>query len=494
MKRSLKKNFILNLIVQILNVIVPLITAPYLARVLHEEGNGIYSYSYSIITYFILLANLGINIYGQREIARCRNDQDSLNRTFTELVVLKIITTSFSTLVLFTITNTIGWGNDYSIIIQILGVQVLGSILDINYLYQGVEDFKSIAIRQIIFKVISVLCIFIFVKKESDVWIYALCISLSIVGANFLMWPRAFLITKFVKIKFKNIFKHFVPALLIFLPTLAITVYSVFDKTMIGILSSNPKYDNGCYEQAYKINSVALVFVTVISPILIPRNSHDYSIGDYDSFNYHINFAIKYVFLISLPMIFGFFVLSDNLSSWFLGDGFDTVALMLRIMSVRFLFSGLTVVFSEQIFIAIGKEKLTLIATIFGAIFNLVLNYFFIKLWGAVGASITTAISEFVVMIVLLFFSLKLGFINIKNLVVFIWRYLLSSIIMFAVIFCLQKFVFGYTIASFFVIMLVGILVYSITLLILHDMFFISLIKKFFMIVLRKTGKSEELH
>ena len=163
------------------------------------------------------------------------------------------------------------------------------------------------------------------------------------------MWPYIFNKTQRISIHDLHIWHHFVPALLIFLPTLAVTIYSVLDKTMIGVLSKNPDYDNGCYEKAYQLNSVILLLVTVISPVMIPRNAHDYAVGDMKSLEQHLDFSINYTWLIGTPLIVGVSVLCYSLSSWFLGPGYDEVPLLLQIMSVRFVFSGISVAFGDQL-------------------------------------------------------------------------------------------------------------------------------------------------
>lgn len=484
---SLKRNFLLNLIIQMLTVIAPLVTAPYLSRVLHEEGNGIYSYSYSIITYFVLAANLGFNIYGQREIARNRDNKELRDKIFCEIIFAKGVTSIISSIILFLLVGTIGFGSDYNRIIAVLSILVVSCIFDVNFYFQGIEDFLSIVIRTIIIKFVGTVFIFIFVKNENDIWIYALCIAASTIGANIVMWPSIFKNVKFYLVKSKDIIKHIKPSILVFIPTLAVTIYSVFDKTMIGLFSNNPKYDNGCYEQAYKINSAALILITVISPILIPRNSYDYKNGNMDSFNKHVDFACRYVWLLGLPMIVGFMVLSPNLSRWYLGKGYDEVPLMLKIMSIRFLFSGFGVVLGDQIFIAIGKEKFSTIATMIGACVNVILNYFFIKKWGATGAAVSTSICEIVVTTILLIIAVKSKFISFKKLILMPWKYIIATTAMFIVIYPMQFYWKEYSIWSFLIITACGSLTYGIILLLIRDKFALGLLNKVLCLVHLKT-------
>lgn len=486
-KHSLKSNVIFNFISKILVLIIPLITTPYLARVLHEEGNGQISFATSIITYFILFANLGFETYGQREIARRQDNKYEKSLVFWELIVIKTALMLVSESILLLVVFTAGFGN-YTDLILIMSIQVVATALDIQFLFQGEEDFKSIAIRTIILKVIGLVCIFVFVKDEGDTWIYALCLSLSVIVSNIIMWPAIIKRICVVKIKDMHIWRHFIPTLMIFLPTLAVTIYSVFDKTMIGLLSSNPDYDNGCYEQAYKLNSVALLLVTIVPYVLVPRNAYDYANGNRDGMQNHISFSLHYVLMIGLPLIAGFAVLSNNLCDWFLGDGYAEVPMLLCIMSVRFVTSGFGVIFGDSIFIVIGKEKYVTLSAVIAAVLNVGLNAIFIPYWGAVGAAIATAIAESVICIVLGIFAVMKKFINIKNVLLMSIKYIISSVVMFAVTWVMQKYM-PFAIWSFIVIMLAGMIVYGLMLLILRDKFTISLINRVLLSLKNKLHK-----
>ena len=187
-KHGLKANFIYNFISQILTLIIPLITTPYLARVLMETGNGQYSYSVSIITFFTLFANLGFDIYGQRQVAACRNDKQAKSAVFWELFCLKSITTVIALAVLASVVFTIGFGENYDKLILILSIQIIAIPFDIQFLYRGDEEFKSIAIRTIIMKLICLVFIFLFVKDSTQTWVYALIMSVSVIASNFVLW------------------------------------------------------------------------------------------------------------------------------------------------------------------------------------------------------------------------------------------------------------------------------------------------------------------
>ena len=489
-KHGLKANFIYNFISQILTLIIPLITTPYLARVLMETGNGQYSYSVSIITFFTLFANLGFDIYGQRQVAACRNDKQAKSAVFWELFCLKSITTIIALAVLASVVFTIGFGENYDKLILILSIQIIAIPFDIQFLYRGDEEFKSIAIRTIIMKLICLVFIFLFVKDSTQTWVYALIMSVSVIASNFVLWISVFKKISFVRIGSFNLLKHIKPTILIFLPTLAVTVYSVFDKTMIGMLAQNPDYENGCYEQAYKINSVALMLVTIISSVMVSRNSHDYERGVKESVKRHIYLATSYVWMIALPLTVGFAVSSESLCYWFLGEGYAEVPLLLKIMSVRFVVSGMGVVFGDQLFIAIKKEKYPTIATIFAAGINVGLNCVLIPRYGAVGAAIATSVCEAAVTLVLAVFVIKGKYVSILKIILSSWKYLVAAAIMFVPLFFMTRYI-QYSWWAFLLSTLVGVIVYFVALIALRDKFFIKYLNGFTGAVKRKLKKRE---
>lgn len=475
-KQSLKTNLVFNFISQILTLIIPLITTPYLSRILHEEGNGQISYSLSVISFFILFASLGFTTYGQREIAKVRDDKKERSKTFWEIVILKSLSTLASGIVFFCIFYTSGFKKCDELIL-IFSIELFSTMFDITFFFQGEENFKSLAIRNILLKVLGLILIFCFVQTSDDTWIYALCLSISLLFSYIIMWPSLKGKIIFIRPSALSFKRHLLPTLRIFIPQLAATVYTTMDKLMIGWFSSNSDYDNGCYDQAYKINSAALLLVIVISPVLAPRNTYDYTNHNSSDFKRHINFSIQYTWMIGLPLIAGFSVLSYNLSSWYLGSGYAEVPLLLQIMSVRFVFSGFSELCSNQIFVAIGKEKYSTIATIISAVLNCILDYFFIIKMGSIGAAITTAICEFVVSLILVLLAVKKGFFSFKDLFSPFWKYFLSSLVMFLVIFFIQKYM-GYSVWTFILITFVGIVVYFMLLLVLRDKFLIYWVKK----------------
>ncbi len=492
-RKSLKTNLIFNLISQILLLLIPLATSPYLARVLGAEVNGQISFSASIITYFTLISNFGFATYGQREIARHQNDKAKRSLIFWEISAIRALFTFVALGAFLAVVFSHVFEEKYQTFLLIQGIGVFACLLDPTFFYQGMEEFEGIAIRSVLVRLVCLVFVFVFVKTKDDAWIYVLVNALSSAISFIAMWPYVGKKVEHVKIKDMHIWRHFVPAFLIFLPTLAITIYSVLDKTMIGVLAKNPDYENGCYEKAYQLNSMILLLVTVISPVMIPRNAHDYAAGDTESVKRHLDFSVNYSWLIGLPLIVGTSILCYSLSSWFLGDGYEEVPLLLQIMSVRFVSSGLAVTFSDQFFIVIGKEKYTTIATAVAACLNFGLNLLFVPRWGAAGAAITTAISEITVTAILCGIAFAQHRYPAKDLFIPAIKKVIAAGIMFVPIFFMNR-VMPYEVWSFIVITLVGCVTYAAALFILRDAFFLSLLSKGIQSLKRLRKKGAEVN
>ena len=429
-KTSLKSNYIYNFISQILTLVIPLITTPYLARIFHESGNGQIAFAETIVSYFLIFANFGFAVYGQREIAKKQNDIVERSKVFFEITYLRIAFAASSFLILLLTNMFNAYGQQYQKLIYIYGIQVLAVAFDFNFLLQGMEDFKTIALRTIILRLILLACVFLFVKNENDMRIYALIFCSSILLSNFLVCPKVIKYIIPIKIKELQFKKHLMPALIIFLPTLSATIYSSLDKIMIRYLSPNPDYDNGCYSQALKINQVVLILITVIETIMIARNTRLYSDGKIEEFKNNIRLSEDYVFHIGIPLLCGMCITSYNVSSWFLGDGYKEVPILLCVMSTRFLTSGLATVYGNQLLLPLSKEKYITYAHLGTGISNFILNFIFIPWLGAIGGAITTAISEGVDFLILLLIAHKFKFIEYKSLFKNMIKPLLASSIM----------------------------------------------------------------
>lgn len=393
MSQSITKNYLYNLIYQLLGIIAPLATTPYVSRVLGVTNIGIYEYTLSIANYFILFGCLGLNLYGQREIAYHQDDKEYRSKIFWELVILRFIMVCVSIVVyVFSIVSF----SEYSAYYIILLINIVASIFDISWLFQGMEDFKVTVTRNIVIKLVGIILIFFLVKSESDLKLYFLCYSLPLVLGNMSLWFR---VAKFVCrpiISIANSLKHIRPTLVMFLPQIAISIYTLLDKSMLGFITGNAS-EVGYFGQAEKIIKISLTIVTAMGIVMLPRIANYFVNNDTQAIKVHINRSLKFVFFLAFPMIFGLIGISRGFVPWFFGDGYDKVSPLMCVISPIILFIGLSNVVGVQYLLPTKRHKEYTISVIFGSIVNFLLNLVLIIKFQAYGASIATVCSELVV-------------------------------------------------------------------------------------------------
>lgn len=313
-KKSITKNYMYNLIYQVLVLISPLITIPYIARVLGAENIGIYSYTLSITAYFILFGALGMSLYAQREIAYNQDNPPKYSLIFWEMVLLRIITMSISILIYY---FTIIKYETYQLYYKILILEILGNCIDITWFFQGLEEFKKIVKRNVIIKLISITCTFAFVKTSNDLVIYFIIYVLTLLIGNLSLWlylPR-FLVK--IDIKKMNIFRHLKQTISLFVPQVAVQVYTILDKTMVGTIVQE-KAEVGYYDQSQKIIKIALSVVTSLGTVMLPRIANNYIKNEKEAVRVYMEKSFNLIFLLSFPMMFGVccvtgMIIKDNL-------------------------------------------------------------------------------------------------------------------------------------------------------------------------------------
>ena len=464
MAKSVKKNYIYNLIYQIVAIILPFITTPYLSRVLGATNIGIYGYTLSISAYFILFGSLGIALYGQREIAYEQNNKQKYSQTFIEIIILRIITMSISLLLFYLLFCKTGEYNNY---FKILILELIANILDISWFFQGLEEFKKTVGRNLIIKTISVILIFIFVKTKNDLNIYFIIYTVSILIGNLSLWLY---LPKFITLKYikkLNLKKHFKATLVLFIPQIAIQIYTILDKTMLGTIIVN-KAEVGYYTQAEKMIKLMLTIITSLGTVMLPRIASSYAKGDSETIKIYITRAFNLVFLISIPMIVGIVCISNVFVPWFFGKGYDKVIPIMIILTPILLFIGMSNVIGMQYLLPTKKQKEYTYSVIIGAIVNFLINLILIPRYGAIGAAIGTIIAEATVTVSQIFYTKK--YIDYKKILKLTKNYFISSIVMLIMILII-KITMGNSLFSMFVQIGVGVTAYGICLLILKDKF-----------------------
>lgn len=423
-KASITKNYINNLLYQMLFIIAPLITTPYLSRILSINDIGRYSYSRSITTYFILLGTLGINFYAQREIAVLQGDSKKQREFFWEVFFLRIFTVSIS-VIIFSYFYIIG-KTDATLNI-LLSIEIISAVFDISWYFQGQERFSDILCYNAIIKVLSICSIFIFVKNQTDLLVYAFIYSATVFMNNICLWillPQNHFLGMFRKLHFK---RHIIPSLSLFIPQAAIQIYTVLDKTMIGIITKS-ELQNAYYEQCYKIITIILMLVTSLGVVLLSRVAKLNFDNNYALVKRYINISLKFSLFLAIPMSVGLICISKEILELFLGEQYAEADNILKILSMIIVFIAISNVIGIQYLIALRRQREYTISVIVGALVNIVANLVLIKGFGAFGAAIATVISECMVMITQLYF-VRNEFL-IKQMFRYLWKYLLASGVM----------------------------------------------------------------
>ena len=389
-----KKNFIYNLIYQILVLIIPLITAPYLARVVGADGVGIYSYTYSIVYYFMLLTLLGVNNYGNRTIAKVRDDKKKLSKTFWSIYLFQLFM-GIIMLILY-IGYILLFDNKYKLYASIEILFIISAILDINWFFFGMEEFKKTITRNTFVKVGNVILIFLLVKSVNDLWKYTLIMSGMTCLSQIILWSFLRKKVSFVKIKFSSIKEHIKPNLVLFIPVIAVSLYKIMDKIMLGSLSNVREV--GLYENAEKIINIPMTLITALGTVMLPRISNILAKGDNKKVKEYISKSIKFVMFMSLAMCCGLVAIGYNFAPIYFGEEFQKTGILIMMLSVTLPFLSFANVLRTQYLIPKEKDKIYIVSVSLGAITNLIMNFIFIPKFASIGACIGTITAEFMVM------------------------------------------------------------------------------------------------
>lgn len=431
---SLKKNFIYNVLYQIIIMITPLITMPYVTRVLKSGGVGDYAYTNSIVQWFILLGVLGFSLYGQREIAYVRDDKKKASNVFWSIFTAKIMTTLISILAYMVFLHFYG-GKYYSL----YGIQIIfliSSMLDITWFFMGFEDFKKTVTRNIIVKMLGIILLFLFVRSKGDVWKYTLILSCSELFGQLIMWSGILKHVDKPNISTLEIKKHIYKSAKIFIPQVAIQVYAVLDKTMIGFFSNSSEV--AYYDMAQKIVKISLAVITSLGTVILPRISSMYSKGDMDKVKYYIIKSFKFVTYISVPMMFGLMGIAEGFVPWFFGSDFAKTTYFILIIAPVLVFIGLNNILGIQVMLPMGREADFTKAVTAGAVFNFGLNLVLIPKFYGLGASIASVGAELIILIIE--FYLMRNFLSVKDMFKDTMKYWIISIFMFIIIFIMGRY------------------------------------------------------
>ena len=439
MSRSLVKNSVFNVAYKLLNVLFPLVTTTYVARVLLAEGVGKVAYAQNIVTYFVVLAALGIPNYGIREIAKVRDNLEQTNKVFSELMAINFVSTSFFLIAYVGMILSFPFFHDNVYLHVAVGGALVFKFIDIDWFYQGREEFAFITIRSFFVKVLFLIWIFLFVKNVNDVVMFALASVLGI-GANNIF---NVLHLKKTGVKFSleksNLKKHLKPIFVLFASVIAIELYTMVDTTMIGIICGNSAV--GLYANAIKIVRILIGVISGVSGVLLPRLSYHYARSELDKCSQLVSKALMVMIFLYIPCQIGLLMEGDVVMPFLFGESFAEGGKTLQIASLLICTLGFSNLFGTQVLLTFGQEKKLFLCTVIAAVTNLSLNFILIPKFEQNGAAAASVFAELIVTIMAFCFCRKyIAFFVEKK---FVLISILSTLLLVGSIYSIKYFVSG---------------------------------------------------
>lgn len=465
---SIKKNYLYNISYQVFMAIVPLITTPYISRILEIDGIGIYSYTYSIVRYFWLFSVLGTATYGLRIIGISQEDLEERSYKFWNLFLLKAF---LSTVGIFCyIFYTVKFADNRNIAL-IQGIYLLAAMIDISWFYQGMENFKKITIKNFIIKIMNVIFIFLFIKKKDDLILYTFGLAFFQFIGNFSMWWNLKKYIKKVKINKLNPFRYLKVCLELFFPSISAQIFSVIDKSMIGWITKDP-IENGYYEQAMKIIDVSLVFITTLGTIMVPRVARNYKEGKKQDIESSLDQSLIFTYFLGFPMMFGIIGISEKFVPLFFGNGYEKSIIILGILSFLYIFMGINAITGTQYMISTGQQKKHTVFLFISGCVNIILNYILIKKYSSIGAAVASVIGEIALTVMEITYLYKTKQYNAFRSLRFAVSYILASLIMFVCIRFIIKDI--HSLIGLMILIIFSFGIYIISLIVFRDKFVIN--------------------
>lgn len=470
--KSLKKNAALNMVKTIMGLIFPLITFPYASRILQPSGLGKVNFAHSIISYFSMIAALGINTYAVREAAKLREDKAALTKFVKEILTINMTSTVIAYLLLSFTILFVPYFSEYRVLLVVCSGTILFTTLGMDWLYTALEEFSYITIRSILFQFLSLILLFVFVHTQEDYLKYASISVISSVGSNicnFIHARKYISITEKIK---KTLCHHLKPIFTLFAMSVAVSIYTALDTTMLGFIAGDEQV--GFYTAATKINKIVLAVITAASAVLLPRLSYYISQHENEQFFNLSAKALNLIILLSLPCAVGLSLVARPVVLLLSGVSYESAIPVMQIMNPIIVAISLSGLIGIQIFMPLGKEKLTLVSVILGAVINFTLNLILIPKHGALGAGVATICAESSVTLFQLILARK--YFEWKRIVPHVIQCIFACIIMTLCILFLEKIQMN-MILQLVLTVIIGAFVYGTVLIVFHNKFILSIIK-----------------
>ncbi len=400
--RSVKFNFIMNFLLTASSFIFPLITYPYISRVLLVDGNGQISFATSVLSYFSMFASLGIPTYGIRACAQVRDDKIKLTKTVQELLAINLISTVVTYLAFFVSLMAIPLLHQDKDLLLINSISLVLNTIGVNWFYSALEQYSYITIRSLVFKVLSILFMFLLVHKQGDYLLYAAITVLATGGSNILNFLHLRHYISLRPVGSYDLKKHMKPIFLFFGSAVASSIYTNLDLVMLRFLSTVTEV--GYYQVTVKVKMLLTTLVTSLGAVLLPRLSYYAQQGKDEEFKDITVKAFNFILIFASAITVYFIVFAKETIMVLSGPAFLNAVMPLQIIMPSILFIGLSYVTGLQILIPLMKEKKMLISYIIASILDFLLNLFIIPSWKASGAAFSTAFAEFIVLVVQVFY------------------------------------------------------------------------------------------
>lgn len=385
-------NYFFNVIYNALVIILPLITVPYVSRVLGAEKIGQYGYTQSIVSIFVLLGTLGTQIFAQREIAYYQDDVEKRSKVFWEMLILRMITVGIFTMIYGVMIIING---QYTVLYAIQIIDLLAAFFDITWFFQGIEEFKKTVIRNIVVKLFIVFLMFLLVKEADDLPVYVLLHSLALLLGNLSLYCYVPQYVVRVSHKMLHPLSYLYRVLGLFIPQVAVQIYATLDKAMLGYLSGEANVDQvGYYEQAQKIIKLLLAMIAALGTVMLPRMANAFSKKEEEVIKRSLNASFEFVFFLGCPLMIGISSIADKLVPWFYGTGYEPVKGLIIFTSPIIIITGISNLIGMQFLLPVQKQKEYTVAVTAASLSNVILNLFLIPRFQSLGAVIASVCAE----------------------------------------------------------------------------------------------------
>ena len=455
---SLKTNVVLNFVNTLTGIVFPVITFPYAARILLPEGIGTVNFLQSIVNYIVLLTSLGIPMYAVREVAKFRNDVKKRNIVTIEITILSFFLCLFGYIVVWILGIVIPQIHSHLALFYILSLSILFTAIGVEWFYKAIEDFKFITVRAVAFRVFAAISLFLFVRTDDDLLVYAWVVVGSTVGNNFINFLH---LRKFVQLKeidwlCLRIWRHLIPSCRVFVFNIVVSIYVNLNIVMLGFISGDTAV--GFYTAGNKVAHVILSVVASLGGVMLPRCSNLVEQGMKNEFSAITRKSYRFVLATSIPSTVGLILLATPIIVTFAGCDFGDASIVLCWTAPVIIFIGLSNVLGIQVLYPQGKENLVIWSTVGGAVFNFFFNLLLIPTYSYVGAAIATFVAELVVLLIQMWGGRK--YIPFSTWEKDYFHYLIASLIMAVAVFIITVLISDIWFLLF-IAMLVGSLIYG---------------------------------